>query len=55
MRGHRVETVVEAAPVVITSDAVPIESWKVAAVIAVPLLTLFVLVALLLPGKKTKA
>ena len=55
VRGHRVETVVEAAPVVVTSDAVRVEGWKVAAAVAAPLLALFVLVSLLMPGKKTKA
>ena len=55
VRGHRIETVEEAAPVVVTSDAVRIEGWKVAAAVAAPLLLAFVLVALLAPGKKTRA
>ena len=55
VRGHRIETVEEAAPVVVTSDAVRIEGWKVAAAVAAPLLLAFVLAALLAPGKKTRA
>lgn len=55
VRGHRIETVVEAAPVVVTSDAVRVEGWKVAVAVAAPLLALFVLVSLLMPGKKKRA
>ena len=52
VRGHRVETVKERAPVVVTADAVRVAAWKVALAVAAPLLLAFVLAALVLPRRR---
>lgn len=53
VRGHRVETVAEKAPVVIRSDASVIDPWLVAPVVAAPGL-LALLIAALMPRKKRR-
>ena len=52
VRGHRVETVKERAPVVVTADAVRVAAWKVALAVAAPLMLAFVLAALVLPRRR---
>ncbi|MGN0772556.1 MAG: class C sortase [Candidatus Ventricola sp.] len=52
VRGHRIETVQEKAPVVVAADAVRVEGWKVAIAVAAPLMLAFVLAALLLPRRR---
>lgn len=51
VRGHRVETVGEKAPVVIRADAEQVQPWLVALLIAAPLVLLAVLISLL-PGRR---
>lgn len=51
VRGHRVETLEQAATIRVTADAMQIEPLLVAPFAALPLL-LLLLIALLLPGKK---
>ena len=50
--GHRIETVLEKAPVAVTADAVRVERWKVALAVAGPLLAAFILMAFLLPRRR---
>ena len=52
VRGHRVETVKERAPVVVTADAVRVAAWKVALAVAAPLMLAFVLAVLVLPRRR---
>ena len=52
VRGHRVETVKERAPVVVMADAVRVAAWKVALAVAAPLMLAFVLAALVLPRRR---
>ena len=52
VRGHRVETVKERAPVVVTADAVRVAAWKVALAVAAPLLLAFALAALVLSRRR---
>ena len=52
VRGHRIETVLEKAPVAVTADAVRVERWKVALAVAGPLLAAFILMAFLLPRRR---
>ena len=47
VRGHRIETQEEKAPVIVTADAVRVEGWKVALAVAVPLLILVMIIGLL--------
>lgn len=53
VRGHRIETTEEAAPVRITADALQIEPIAVAPVVASPIL-LVLLITLMFPKKKKK-
>ena len=48
VRGHRVDTVVEAAPVRVIADAVEIEKWQVAAAVAVPMGIIWMIAAAIL-------
>ena len=53
VRGHRVETVVEKAPVIIRSDAIAIDPWMVVPFLCIP--GLFVLLVMaLFPSQKRK-
>ena len=47
VRGHRIETQKEKAPVTVTADAVQVERWKVALAVAGPLLILVMMIGLL--------
>ena len=53
VRGHRIETIPEDKPVVITADALRVSPRIVIPAVGIPVLFIFLLVMLLLSGRKT--
>lgn len=54
VRGHRIETTVEAEKIRVTADAIQIEPVIVAPIVALPLLLILLIFLIINPGKKKK-